>query len=740
MNKILSAGKQIFLYGIAVMLSACSANEGSGFDPASGPVIESENTLGCAQADNSPNQWIAFRQYIELDTVPESSVARISADSKYWLWINGRLVVFEGCLKRGPNPQDSYYDTVELAPYFKKGKNQVALLLWYFGKNGFSHNGTDYPQLYFQNPHLDSDGWVCRIHPAYATASLLPNPNRRLPESNILFDARKDIPGWQTKNPDSFSPAAVLRSTLGKLHPRPIPQWKDFGVKQIPFNTHYGPKYDTLVAVLPHNMQMTPVLQVEDPDGGHRIIIETDHSKVGPECLRAEYITRRGSNRYESLGWLVGHKIILSVEHGASVNSLMYRETGYYASHDGSFSCSDPFYNRFWEKGLRTIYVNARDTFFDCPDRERAQWWGDLVTILGECVYTYSPSLLLLVRKGILELAGWQRPDGTLFAPVPGSFKAELPCQMLAAVGKYGFWTYYMNTGDIETIREVFPAVKSYLALYTKREDGLMELRRGGWNWGDWGTDKDMNLLQNMWYVLALDGASRMAAALGLVSERDLYLSEMRALQKAINNVCWNGNCYRHPNHEGQTDDRVNALAVLAGVADESKYDDIFGVLKTQEYASPYMEKYVMEALFAIGHGDYALERERKRYGFMVNHPFHDTLFENWNVGIDGDWQCGSVNHAWSGGPLSVIPSMMLGIVPTKPGWKAFSIKPDKFIFDNCSLSFLTVSGEIAFSFDRQKGTMTIKVPERSEASLIYPGEELSRKLGPGKHQIKLKY
>ena len=125
MNKILSAGKQIFLYGIAVMLSACSANEGSGFDPASGPVIESENTLGCAQADNSPNQWIAFRQYIELDTVPESSVARISADSKYWLWINGRLVVFEGCLKRGPNPQDSYYDTVELAPYFKKGKNHL---------------------------------------------------------------------------------------------------------------------------------------------------------------------------------------------------------------------------------------------------------------------------------------------------------------------------------------------------------------------------------------------------------------------------------------------------------------------------------------------------------------------------------------------------------------------------------------------------------------------------------------
>lgn len=28
---------------------------------------------------------------------------------------------------------------------------------------------------------------------------------------------------------------------------------------------------------------------------------------------------------------------------------------------------------------------------------------------------------------------------------------------MLAAVGRYGFWNYYMNTGDLETIRRVYP-------------------------------------------------------------------------------------------------------------------------------------------------------------------------------------------------------------------------------------------------------------------------------------------
>ena len=45
------------------------------------------------------------------------------------------MVVFEGGLKRGPNPEDTYCDEVDLAPYLKKGKNQVAVLVWYFGKH-----------------------------------------------------------------------------------------------------------------------------------------------------------------------------------------------------------------------------------------------------------------------------------------------------------------------------------------------------------------------------------------------------------------------------------------------------------------------------------------------------------------------------------------------------------------------------------------------------------------------------
>jgi beta-glucosidase-like glycosyl hydrolase len=737
----------LILATVVALASACSRpvkekESAEPFVPVD-EIVEQGTTIASMDVESgSPNQWIAFRKDFSLENVPVSALARIAVDSKYWLWINGELAVFEGQLKRGPNPHDSYFDVVELAPFLKKGENKIALLLWYFGKDGFSHLGSGKAQMWFDCPAVDvkaDESWLCRTLPAYGKADC-PEPNYRLSETSISFDAREDIGDWKTGDLDGFAPAIVQESSLGALYRRPIPFWKDFGIKDASFETRTGEDCDTVIAKLPYNMQMTPILTVESDKGGRRILIETDHAKVGEQCLRAEYITKAGTQEYESLGWLNGMKIILTVQHGAKVTGIKYRETGYDTTPDGKFVCDDPFFNKFWEKGLRTIYVNARDNFFDCPERERGQWWGDIVTILGESFYTYSPSLHALIRKGIRQLCDWQRPDDIIFSPIPGNYGVELPCQMLAAVGRYGFWTYYMNTGDKATIEYVYPAVKRYLATYHFGPDGLLEWHDGDWNWGDWGSNRDMRLLQNMWYCLALQSISDMADLIGKPDEGGVYWNQMNELKDAINRVAWTGTCYRYPDYKGETDDRVQALAVVAGIAGEDKYDSLFEVLKKEEHSSPYMEKYVMEALFCIGHGDYALKRERKRYDFMVNHPDFDTLFENWNVGVDGDWDCGSVNHAWSGGPLAVFPTKMFGVYPVEAGWKRFAVCPDEHIFNDCSISFPTVQGTVSVSFKRSEkdAVMVVEVPEGSQAEVNVPWAHTSTTLGPGKHELHL--
>ena len=71
------------------------------------------------------NVWMSFRKNISLEKVPEKLVAHISADSKYWLYINGETVVFEGNVKRGPTENSGYYDSKDIAPYLKEGDNTI---------------------------------------------------------------------------------------------------------------------------------------------------------------------------------------------------------------------------------------------------------------------------------------------------------------------------------------------------------------------------------------------------------------------------------------------------------------------------------------------------------------------------------------------------------------------------------------------------------------------------------------
>ena len=66
-----------------------------------------------------PNSRVLFRQSFSVDKVPQSAVLHIAADTKYYLYINGTLAVFDGGLFRESTKGNGWYDCVELAPYLK---------------------------------------------------------------------------------------------------------------------------------------------------------------------------------------------------------------------------------------------------------------------------------------------------------------------------------------------------------------------------------------------------------------------------------------------------------------------------------------------------------------------------------------------------------------------------------------------------------------------------------------------
>lgn len=713
----------------SLFLSIPSSLHGAALPPDKGGEA---HWITAAESQSATNTWICFRKDTTLSSIPSSVPVAIAVDSKYWLWINGKMVVFEGGLKRGPNPQDTYYDSLDLAPYLHQGKNSIAVLLWYFGKDGFSHHSSGKAGMWLDCPSLKlfSDrSWKARLHPAYGT--LMPMPNYRLPESSILFDGRLDLGDWQgaTSSPlRGFGPAVEIGqpgdAPWHHLVKRPIPEWKNSGLKEyVNITTLPGNQMDTFACKLPYNTQLTPYLKVSAPPG-LTILLQTDHYEAGGTLnLRAGYITRGGEQEYESYGWLNGDTMFYLVPKRVKVLALKYRETGYNTAFAGSFSSSDPFLNRLWKKSQRTLYVTMRDSYMDCPDRERAQWIGDEVNEAGEAFYALDTLSHRLQRKGMYELMGWQRADNTLFAPVPaGNWNQELPDQILAAVGYYGFWNYYLNTGDLVPVADLYDGVKKYLDVWKLNDEGTVIHREGDWTWGDWGDNIDIELLDNAWYYLALKGIGFMAEALGKTEDAAHYRQVADQLKKAFNVRFWNGKAYRSPAYHQKTDDRAQALAVVSGLADEDKYPALLTVFKQQEHASPYMEKYVLEALFKMGDVSYGLERMKKRFGPMVNDPHYTTLFEGWGIGVNG-YGGGTVNHAWSGGGLTILSQYLCGVSPLSPGYKTFEVRPRMGPVQEARATIPSVRGDIGVSIKQQLKhfSITVHVPPLTTCKVAVP-------------------
>jgi alpha-L-rhamnosidase len=670
--------------------------------------------------DTLPNQWLAFRTVVDRGRQPgREMIAKIATDSKYWLYINGDLVVFEGGLKRGPTPSDTYADLVDIGPYLKEGKNVIGVLVWFFGKHGFSHNSSGLPGLYFSAPSgeemIASDAsWRVIRHPSFGSTDEGPRPNFRLPESNIYYDAREDIGDWLAGGFDdsSWHPAREMGAPpvapWNNLVARPIPLWKDFGVRRftddpgiiLPFTT----LSDTVIRVrLPYNAQVTPGFVLKAA-AGRKIVIKTDNYHGGSAYnVRTDYITGEGIQEFETPGWMNGHYVHYEIPAGIEVIDLTFRETGYDTEFTGYFNSNDPFLDLLWKKSKRSLYINMRDTYMDCPDRERAQWWGDVTLQFEQSFYAFDRQSDHLARKGILELINWQRADSTIFSPVPGNYRNELPMQMLASAGRYGIWNYFLYSADTATIEAVYPGIRRYLHVWETSSDRLVVPRTVGWTWGDWGDNKDMTLLFNLWYSLALKGFENMAQLLGHTADARWAAETNRNLKDAFHNTYWKGNKYRSPGYDLETDDRPHALAVLAGVVPPENYSLIRDVLRKEYHASPYMEKYVLEALIKMGFVEDALERMKERYRPMVESEL-TTLWEGWGIGAEG-FGGGSYNHGWSGGPLTLLSRYVAGLAPAGPGFSGILFQPHPGHLMHASANAQTRFGSIDVSFQRDAGT-----------------------------------
>ncbi|MCA9837484.1 MAG: alpha-L-rhamnosidase N-terminal domain-containing protein [Trueperaceae bacterium] len=189
-----------------------------------------------------------FRKTFDLTRVPELVPARITADSRYVLFVNGQEV-FRGPVRS--QPRRMYYDLFDLAPYLHKGQNVLAVFVKYYGKakstwmpavaNGtLGKSGVMVFEANLGDTWLVSDAsWLAQKTEAYLNDAYdadAPVVVAGVPAES--FDARKFDPDWHSLEFDdsSWGQAQVITpfhiggrgrsqppsDPYGPLFPRPI--------------------------------------------------------------------------------------------------------------------------------------------------------------------------------------------------------------------------------------------------------------------------------------------------------------------------------------------------------------------------------------------------------------------------------------------------------------------------------------------------------------------------------------
>ena len=674
---------------------------------------------------NKKNVWMCFRKDIILDAIPQVLYAYISADSKYWLYINGETVVYEGSVKRGPDDNSGYYDSIDIAPYLKTGENSICVLVWYWDDDtSYSYNGSGQGGFIFEAVNddvsiLSDNSWKVKRNPAYIDSALYP-PNYRLSEYSIYFDAGKDFE-WLSEDfdfSDWDNASEYSADVYGSLYPRGIPFLKDYGLKDYENSEDYENYTVTklfgekITVDVPYNAQLTPYLKVIAP-AGKKIRITTENTLIG--AVSTTYITKEGEQEFETLGWFNGEHITYKIPKGVTVLSLKYRETGYDSEFCGDFTCDDEFLNSLWQKSLRTLYVTMRDNFMDCPDRERAQWWGDVTSEMIMTMYSMDSNSYLLYQKGVQAMLSHVDDTKILqsVVPISGDY-FELPVQQFAGI--VGFFTYYEYTGDKAFLEKVYTASVDYLRLWEIGEDNLVVHRSGSWDWADWGSKADMTAIENAWYYYALSATQKMAEILGKKDDIAFFTDRKDAIKNAYNSL-WTEKGYKSKDVKNP-DDRANALAVLSGLAQKEQYEIIADVLINTTNSSPYMEYYVLEALCEMGKYEEAKSRIKSRYNGMMSEDY-STLWEFWD-----SWR-GTKNHAWSGGPLVIMSKHFAGITPVEAGYEKVEINPQYSLSDSMNCTVPSIKGLITLDYKKtaDKYVINVSLPQDMNAVLYIPDE-----------------
>ncbi len=595
-------------------------------------------------------------------------VCRLSADSDYTLYINGKFVAAN---QYGDFEWYKSYDDIDISPYLVKGKNKIAVLVWHFGTNTQRYLASAAGLIF----EVKEAGQVC-VESSEKTLSRASRAYKNGYEKQItvqlgysyLYDANKQD-NWINGELDGFKNSVCVDKNCSFVA-RPVKKAVQLALKKAKLLESVDNKVFVLdlgeetvgllsFALRSKTAQKITVSYGEDLENGRVRRI------VGARDFSVEYIAKTGENAYENDMLRFGCRY-LQFDCEEEIDLLFAGLIPQvYPTKPKAFKGASKLDNDIYDLCLRSLQLCMMEHYVDCPWREQCLYAFDSRNQMLCGYYAFEDKNAEYVRANLLLMSKDRRMDDLLAICFPCGEDLTIPSFALYYTLSVKEYTEY--TGDITLAKEVFAKMCKVVDVFLgRKKNGLIHrfAEKQHWNFYDWSEYAEGQLHQadepipdaviNILTVMALQCLERICALADLPFP---YAGEAEEIAKATYETFFDKEAGAMTATAGteQYTELVNALAVVFGVVSGKDAEGICEKLVKGELipCSLSMKVFKYDAL---------IKTNKEKYRDII----WSEIYRDYQIMLDGGatatWEtiegaiafehAGSLCHGWTAIPI----------------------------------------------------------------------------------------
>jgi hypothetical protein len=467
-----------------------------------------------------------FRRVFEIGQRPSSFIVHVSADNRYRLFVNGQQV------SSGPQRSDLMhwrYDTIDLGPHLRSGRNVLAALVWNWGTEKpvaqFSRQTAFLLQGNSSSEAVVNSGpeWKVLRSEGYSPVPVGPDIGGyyAAPPGEAL-DASRYPWGWERPDfPDAAWPAAIAgqgfrarRTQLRAGNPfgeaggwqlvaRSIPPMEESPIRFSKVRRTEGIQTDgqflqgTSDLIVPSRSRavllldqghLTNAFTVLTTSGGAGSRVGLVYAEALKDAkgikgnrneidgksiagVRDEFRPDGGERRRFQTLWFRTYRYVqLELETGDEalrVHDLQGIFVGYPFELTARFDSDLRWLADMWAINWRGARLCAWETYFDTPYYEQLQYVGD--TRIQALITLYMSGDDRLVRQAIEHFDQSRIPEGITASRYPSDLGQYIPT--FSPIWVAMVHDYWMHRDAPDYVRRFLPGIRSVLAWFEQRLD-----------------------------------------------------------------------------------------------------------------------------------------------------------------------------------------------------------------------------------------------------------------------------